>query len=522
MTRVLLCLSLIALVGCDGEPEVDAGMPDAGSLPDAGPTFTCESTTQVMGVLGGIVSAEFDTSMVAEEPRDLGYTCGNPSAETRWAPQAVVELAIPGTGPVAVRFSTVNEITPNNFNTVVQVRRDCRLVPDDAFPPLCVDAVDPPNEWRSQGAFEAMGGETVWVVVTGYGDADMRMPGLVDRGPVRIDFEVAENRAPTLEAAEMILVGDDLRIDVTGMDVDGNVNQVVVNFYDAGGLIDLYGTGAPTELNTLFAIPLTDPAPSGASFTAGAWLRSVPNDMRTQLGEFLVGRNANMARVILLDTLAGASAPMMVPLVPASFVGFGDACSLSERCSSGYVCGPSNTCVASPEAMALCTSARDAMLPAFTDEAVTVRLSGSTGIDDGLLDPLSGCVTLEESRGPESIYEVDVATGPFDLLVSTDLPVTGRTDTVVYVRSDCGDPSSELACNDDLGPSDVQSQLELMDLAAGTYFVVVEQVLGARPERGSHAVEITARPVLGTGAACDDAGVLNRCAAGPCAASVCP
>lgn len=523
MTRSLLCLCLVALVGCDdGEPEIDSGMPDAGSLPDAGPPYTCESTVQVQGVLGGVVSAELDTSTVTEAPRDLGYSCGNPDAETRWAPQAVVELAIPGMGPVAVRFSTVNEVTPDNFSTVVQVRRDCELVPDDQFPPLCVDAADAPNEWRSQGAFEAMGGETVYVVVSGYGDAATRSPGLIDRGPVRIDFEVAENRAPTLDAAEMVLIGDDLRLDVSGMDADGNVNGVVASFYDRAGLIDLYGTGNPTELNSLFFIPLDDPAPTAGSFEAGSWLRSTPGDGRTQLGEFLAARGANMARVIMVDQLSGTSAPLMIPLVEATIVGFGDACSTSERCSNGYVCGPSNTCEPSPEAIALCGTATNAMLPAFTDQAVTVTMTGQTTVDPGLHDPLSGCVMLEESAGDEAIYQVDVATGPFDLILDTNLPITGRTDTVIYVRTDCADPSTESACNDDLSATDRQSHLELMDLEAGTYFVFVEQVLTSVASTSSHALEITARPVLPMGAACDDAGVLNRCANGPCAASVCP
>lgn len=519
----LLSACALGLIACDSDPEVDAGPPDSGAAPvDGGPSFTCASAIEVTGVLDDVVSQTVDTTMVDEAPRDLGLTCGNPSAELRWAPQAVIAFEVPGSGPVAVQFSTINEVTPPEMAVVVQARHDCEMVPEQSFPSPCFGPLEPRVEWRAQGAVPAMGGETLYFVVTGYTDVSEVAPGVVDRGPVRIDFTVSANEKPTLDAADLVLIGADLRADASGSDADGNVTALLTNYYDEAGLLDLYGTGAPTESNSLFAIPLDDPAPTGTSWTGGAWVRSTPDDMRTQLGEYLIARGATMARVIAVDDLNGVSEPLMVPLVQAEIVGYGETCGAARRCDVGYTCGAGGTCEASAAAMAACGAATDAMLPAFTDQAVTVTVTDTTGTDPGNFDPLAGCVGAGEAAGDESVYQVDVASGTFDLLLSTATPITGRTDTVIYVRTACAEPPTELGCNDDIGGGVVASELELRDLAPGTYYVFVEQVVEPGLQPRGHALEITARPVLTTGASCDDAEVLNRCASGACTMGTCP
>ena len=125
---VTLTSALVALAGCDSAPPAmempDAAIPDAGP-PDAGPPLTCTSTVSVDGMMGGTVSVTFDTAMTMTRPRDLGLACGNNDPELRWAPQEVIELRVPGTGPVAIEIDTNNAGTDAAFNTVVQVRTDC-------------------------------------------------------------------------------------------------------------------------------------------------------------------------------------------------------------------------------------------------------------------------------------------------------------------------------------------------------------------------------------------------------------
>lgn len=121
-------------------------------------------------MLGEAVSVFLDTSMTRSRPRDLGLACGNVEAELRWAPQEVIELHVPGEGPVAIEFDTARDGTPFEFNTVVQVRRECERVPTGIFPPSCFDDIsDTPGaeEYRSAGEIAAMGGDVLYFYVTG-------------------------------------------------------------------------------------------------------------------------------------------------------------------------------------------------------------------------------------------------------------------------------------------------------------------------------------------------------------------
>ena len=71
--------------------------------------------------------------------------------------------------------------------------------------------------------------------------------------------------------------------------------------------------------------------------------------------------------------------------------------------------------------------------------------------------------------GAESVYSINI-TEPTSLYVTTDFAETSL-DTVVYVRSDCRDPETELGCNDD---SEGVTSTLLVDLDPGAYFIVVD------------------------------------------------
>jgi hypothetical protein len=110
---------------------------------------------------------------------------------------------------------------------------------------------------------------------------------------------------------------------------------------------------------------------------------------------------------------------------------------------------------------------------------------------------------------------------PGDLCVSD--PGTPPIDTVIYVRRTCVDPSTEIACIDDL--DGLRAHVEILAIPAGTYAIFDERygMMTAMPV--TVPLTVTLRPVLATGAACDPAGAMNRCAMGPCPAmgtAVCP
>jgi hypothetical protein len=117
--------------------------------------------------------------------------------------------------------------------------------------------------------------------------------------------------------------------------------------------------------------------------------------------------------------------------------------------------------------------------------------------------------------------------GAFDLVATTAVAANPPDlDTVVYIRSSCENETTELVCGDDVDADadDYRSLADVLDVAAGTYFVFVDGYDSfdvATPV----AVEIQLRPVLAAGAACDPTGTLNRCAMAACptsGAAVCP
>ena len=83
-------------------------------------------------------------------------------------------------------------------------------------------------------------------------------------------------------------------------------------------------------------------------------------------------------------------------------------------------------------------------------------------------------------------FEVD---NPGDYRISTVNEVTPMwEDTILYVRSECNNPSSEIGFNDDDG-DDWRSTVELNNLDAGIYYVFVDTVV--RTSGASMMVEVT-------------------------------
>ena len=124
------------------------------------------------------------------------------------------------------------------------------------------------------------------------------------------------------------------------------------------------------------------------------------------------------------------------------------------------------------------------------DEPLRVDLCGE-GDDTNNVDG-DGC-SVPESRGPEVILQFSLENSQRVLIEARDDDDTNAVDTLLYLRSECVDPASQLACADDepctpeneslgqcvnsggggAGVQPRQSVLEL-NLAAGTYSLVVD------------------------------------------------
>jgi hypothetical protein len=105
----------------------------------------------------------------------------------------------------------------------------------------------------------------------------------------------------------------------------------------------------------------------------------------------------------------------------------------------------------------------------------------------------------------ELVYAIDVPPGS-GIIAAADGPTTQGND-LVYVRTDCADPASEVACDRDSGIGD-QGQLRINSLAAGRYYVLVDGQDGAVGTFDGEVVLLQPQ-----GATCTGNNTRDRCAA---------
>lgn len=486
----------------DAGIEEDSGivvMVDAGT--DAGVSYSCEMTVPLSGELG-TVALNVNTADAVTLPRDLGLACGNAEA-ARWAKQVVVEYTVPGSGPVTLNASLVNEGTPSNFDTVLQVRTgSCETVPG-RFPPSCFDDATR-GELRSAGVLTAQGGETVYFFVTGY--AETEAPDAITEGMARLEVTAEAGTPPTLESVMAFALDRDGYFEVSGMDAGGDAAGVAVVLRNAmGEIVDLDGDGRGTAADR--AVQLFDESAEGmTTFRAGSRVLNI--DLR--------GRAATQAEIAVFDAAFAVSDPMTVDIVDGTTAGEGEACdpSMREFCRSPMSC-VEGVCAATGPLGELCAGAETIELEAPMGTATTGMGVGNVAGMQGLMTGSCG-----QTPGAESIFSVVVPEGTFDVLATTENSTTGMNDTVLYVRSSCPDPTTELSCNDDIAMRRLSSSVELRDQTAGELTFVVE--LYGNHRGGSVGLDVTLRPVLAAGEACDAMGVENRCAMGSCTDGMCP
>ncbi len=99
--------------------------------------------------------------------------------------------------------------------------------------------------------------------------------------------------------------------------------------------------------------------------------------------------------------------------------------------------------------------------------------------------------------GPEVVFALDPALGPVCLSTAGSV-----VDTVLHVRSDCGAPASELACNDDTAGLGLASRVDVA-AGAGLAYVFVDS-FGA--PGGAFSLDVSPGPCgAGPGGGCADA-----------------
>jgi hypothetical protein len=511
----LALASLSPACGGGSTPVADGGvdassmsMDDTGVRTDTGPVGslgTCTMPRMVSLTLGTPTTVTGSTAGGPEGPLSLGACGANPMSTTR-PPQEVLAIQVPGSGEVGISFDLTGG-TLEGFDTVVQVRTTCETTPTDPAT-TCFDDASL-GETRSAGAFVATGGSTVYLVVTGFPGA------MTDRGAYEVVLEAQPNAAPTLTAATARRVDDDrLEIFATGMDADTNVVGVGVQFLGADGMPIPADATMPMDVGPYFL-----------AFDAEVTTASFTDQLVTGPGSADVDAvgTAVSLRLFTFDAFGARSATRDATIGMVSEVGFGQACDAMRLCRAPNTC-EGGMCVASAETVALCAAATAVTLDAPTGSTPT------TSTQTVMLAPGVGIASAsmcEGSAATERVLAVTVPSGAFDLVATTAVAANpADLDTVVHIRSACENETTELVCGDDVDfdADDYRSLADVLDVAAGTYYVFVD---GYDPFDAATtvAVELQLRPVLATGAACDPMGVLNRCAMAACPASgaaVCP
>jgi large repetitive protein len=107
--------------------------------------------------------------------------------------------------------------------------------------------------------------------------------------------------------------------------------------------------------------------------------------------------------------------------------------------------------------------------------------------------------------GPEHVYEIYVAAPA--VLRATTVRVGTQIDTVLYLRTRCGDPGTELGCNSDAGES-LRGATLIVPVDPGYYYLVVD---GQTAAAGAYQLQVELFP--GIGSACQ-ADAEEPCAPG--------
>jgi hypothetical protein len=150
----------------------------------------------------------------------------------------------------------------------------------------------------------------------------------------------------------------------------------------------------------------------------------------------------------------------------------GESCDpavLDTRCQAEFLCAADKKCA--PGMGVLCTDPPELKLDGTPYLGATTEGAGS--FFEG------SCRYSERFQAPEAVLKLVVDQDYGTLTVSTNYPET-TFDTVVYVIDQCDAEGKEIAngedsaCADDVSLANLASTLEIKDVKAGTYFVVVD------------------------------------------------
>jgi V8-like Glu-specific endopeptidase len=158
-------------------------------------------------------------------------------------------------------------------------------------------------------------------------------------------------------------------------------------------------------------------------------------------------------------------------------------CCTDCGCEESMVCGR-NACVPEPAAGDTC------------EDVAELRASGTYVVpgDTTAATDANLAACPDNSTAPDRVYSITL-----DEATWVDARVTGF-DTIMYVRSDCADPITEILCNDDSGPPGQRGSRIAEWFEPGTHYLFVD---GYGTASGPYELEISFTPMASNNT-CDE------------------
>jgi hypothetical protein len=146
-----------------------------------------------------------------------------------------------------------------------------------------------------------------------------------------------------------------------------------------------------------------------------------------------------------------------------------DVCGANLTCSPGVVGGTNNKCASAAPMRTQQCNAAPVLVPTAGGAMITGFAEGGS-----LWDAPGGCSSADPKGRPEGVVKVRLTDRAAKLTLSTVGSGT-NFDTTLYVMPGCpADSVDALACIDDTPGAGSASTLELLDVPAGDYLVVID------------------------------------------------
>ncbi len=277
-----------------------------------------------------------------------------------------------------------------------------------------------------------------------------------------------DHTGPALTKAGYWTTEDGALLVATGVDNADDLKQVDLAFLDANG------SPVQVNLNNDTTHPLM-----ASSFTETAGISS--ND--GQIG-FRINPSQAFAELVKavnlvpVDVAGRRGDAISATLQSQPSRGSGMACDVHgfDFCSGNSAClpgvaGMDNSCQPITSAQSAACAAASVL-----DVSQKQRIVTGYNIGSSLWEPPAGCVGSIGLHHPETVIKLHVPLAVDRLTLSTDRRET-LVDTVLYVVSGCGTASpSVLGCNDDFASGSPASAVNLTNVAAGDYYVIVDSI----------------------------------------------